>query len=168
MSKTKALPTHDEDQAIAVAHALRSSPRKLNLVAASIRGQHVAHALNLLAFNRRRIAQTVRKVLQSAIANAENNHGLDVDRLVVSEASVGRAFALKRFHARGRGRGASIEKPYSHLRIIVTAEDDENGLGRKASGRRAARADAGAPKAKKAEHKKTADASSDQQQQAGA
>ena len=86
------------------------TPRKLNLVAGLIRGKSAQAALAELAFSRRRIAGEVQKVLQSAIANAENNHQLDVDKLYVAEASVGRAFALKRFHARARGRGASVRE----------------------------------------------------------
>lgn len=109
-----------EKGALAKANALRTSARKLNLVAASIRGKPAAAALVQLRFEKRHIAQEVRKVLQAAVANAENNHNLDVDRLIVSEAWVGRAFVMKRFHARGRGRSAGIEKPFSNLTIVVT------------------------------------------------
>jgi large subunit ribosomal protein L22 len=98
---------------------IRVSPRKLNLVAAAIRGMKVDQALTYLAFSRKRIAVDVRKALASAVANAENNHGLDVDLLVVSHAYVGPAMKLKRFHARGRGKASSIEKPFSHLSIVV-------------------------------------------------
>lgn len=105
--------------ALAKASALRTSARKLNLVAASIRGKTAAVALTQLAFEKRRIAVEVKKVLQAAVANAENNHGLDVDKLYVAEAWVGRAFVMKRFHARGRGRSAGIEKPFSNLTIVV-------------------------------------------------
>jgi len=108
-----------DTQALAVGRLLRISPRKLNLVAGSIRGKSAAAALAELTFSRRRIAQDVKKVLQSAIANAENNHQLDVDRLVVKEASVGKSFVMKRFHARGRGRAARVTKPFSHLTIVV-------------------------------------------------
>jgi large subunit ribosomal protein L22 len=108
-----------DNEAKAVARMLRVSPRKLNLVAALIRGKPVDTALADLEFSRKRIAGDVKKCLESAIANAENNHDLDVDDLVVAEAHVGKAFVLKRFHARARGRGARIEKPFSHLTIVV-------------------------------------------------
>jgi large subunit ribosomal protein L22 len=114
-----------DNQAKAIGYNIRVSPRKLNLVAQSIRGKRVEHALNMLAFSRKRIALNVKKVLQSAIANAENNHDLDVDDLVVSEASVGKNMVLKRFHARARGRGASVEKPFSQITIIVEEKREE-------------------------------------------
>ena len=98
---------------------LRVSPQKLNLVAGLIRGKKVATALADLEFSRKRIARDVRKCLESAIANAENNHDLDVDDLVVVEAFVGKALVMKRFHARARGRAGRIEKPFSNLTIIV-------------------------------------------------
>ncbi len=98
---------------------LRVSPRKLNLVAGLIRNRPAAQAVATLTFSKRRIAGDVKKVLQSAIANAENNHSLDVDRLVVTRAEVGRAVVMRRFHARGRGRSARVEKWFSHLRIVV-------------------------------------------------
>src|SRR5665213_3572639 len=119
MSKKAAPRRLAETEASAYAHAIRVSAQKLNIVAATIRGKPAAAALNELAFSPRRIARDVRKVLQSAIANAENNHQLDVDRLFVKEATVGRAFGLKRFHARGRGRSARIEKHFAHLTVIV-------------------------------------------------
>ena len=106
-------------QARAVGRNIRISPRKLNLVAQSIRGKSAETALATLTFSRKRIGREVKKVLQSAIANAENNHDLDVDDLVVSEASVGRNLVMKRFHARARGRGARIEKPFSQVTIVV-------------------------------------------------
>ena len=112
----RALP---ENEAKAVARMLRVSPQKLNLVAQLIRGKKVATALADLEFSRKRIARDVRKCLESAIANAENNHDLDVDDLVVKEAYVGKALVLKRFHARARGRGARILKPFSNLTIVV-------------------------------------------------
>ena len=96
---------------------MRTSPRKLNLVAQTIRGKSAASALAELTFSHRRIARDVKKVLQAAIANAENNHQLDVDRLYVKEATVGRAFVLKRFHTRGRGRSARVEKHFAHLTV---------------------------------------------------
>ncbi|CEJ13267.1 50S ribosomal protein L22 [Phreatobacter sp. AB_2022a] len=108
-----------DNEAKAIARMLRVSPRKLNLVAALIRGKPVDTALADLEFSRKRIAGAVRKCLESAIANAENNHDLDVDDLIVAEAHVGKAMVLKRFHARARGRGARIEKPFSHLTIVV-------------------------------------------------
>ena len=114
-----------DNEASAFLRALRTSPRKLNLVAASIRGKAAQAALAELTFSRRRIAQDVKKVLQAAIANAENNHQLDVDRLVVTEATAGRAFALKRFHARGRGRSARVEKHYANLRVVVSEREEE-------------------------------------------
>lgn len=110
--------------ALAKAKAVRSSARKLNLVAASIRGKEAAAALTQLRFEKRRVAQEVRKVLQAAVANAENNHNLDVDRLYVAEAWVGRSFVLKRFHARGRGRSSGIEKPFSNLTIVVKQREE--------------------------------------------
>jgi large subunit ribosomal protein L22 len=108
-----------ENEAKAFARTLRTSPRKLNLVAQTIRGKDAGSALAELAFSRRRIAGDVRKVLQAAIANAENNHQLDVDRLFVAEAWVGRTFVVKRFQARARGRVGHIEKPYANLTVVV-------------------------------------------------
>jgi large subunit ribosomal protein L22 len=112
----RALP---ENEAKAVARMLRVSPQKLNLVAQLIRGKKASAALADLEFSRKRISKEVRKCLESAIANAENNHDLDVDDLVVSQAFVGKALVLKRFHARARGRGARILKPFSNLTIVV-------------------------------------------------
>ena len=112
----RALP---ENEAKAVARMLRVSPQKLNLLAQLIRGKKAATALAELEFSRKRISTEVKKCLESAIANAENNHDLDVDDLVVSQAFVGKALALKRFHARARGRGARILKPFSNLTIVV-------------------------------------------------
>ncbi|HZB37524.1 MAG TPA: 50S ribosomal protein L22 [Beijerinckiaceae bacterium] len=112
----RALP---DNEAKAVARMLRVSPQKLNLVAQLIRGKKVATALADLEFSRKRISREVRKCLESAIANAENNHDLDVDDLVVKEAFVGKALVLKRFHARARGRGARILKPFANLTIVV-------------------------------------------------
>ena len=114
-----------ETEAQAYARAIQVSARKLNIVAQSIRGLRASAALNELTFSRRRIAGDVRRVLQAAIANAENNHQLDVDRLVVKEASVGRAFTLKRFHARGRGRSARVEKHYANLLVVVREREEE-------------------------------------------
>ncbi|MDJ1157295.1 50S ribosomal protein L22 [Chelatococcus sp. SYSU_G07232] len=108
-----------DNEARAVTRNLRVSPQKLNLVAALIRGKKVSTALADLEFSRKRISGDVKKTLESAIANAENNHDLDVDDLVVAEAFVGKALVMKRFHARARGRGARIEKPFSNLTIVV-------------------------------------------------
>jgi len=108
-----------ETEAKAYARAIKGSARKLNLVAETIRGKSANAALAELDFSLSRVAREVKKVLQAAIANAENNHQLDVDRLYVKEASVGRAFALKRFHARGRGRASRVEKYYANLTVIV-------------------------------------------------
>jgi large subunit ribosomal protein L22 len=112
----RALP---DNEAKAIARMIRVSPQKLNLVAQLIRGKKVSTALADLEFSRKRVAKDVRKCLESAIANAENNHNLDVDDLVVKEAYVGKALVLKRFHARARGRGARIEKPFANLTIVV-------------------------------------------------
>ena len=109
----------EDNEAKAVSKMLRISPQKLNLVAQMIRGKKVASALADLEFSRKRIAKDVRKCLESAIANAENNHDLDVDDLVVAEAHVGKALVIKRFAARGRGRVGKILKPFSHLTIVV-------------------------------------------------
>jgi large subunit ribosomal protein L22 len=109
---------------MAMARNLRTSPRKLNLVAASIRGLSAEQALQQLTFSRRRISNDVRKVLQSAIANAENNHQLDVDRLYVAEASVGKSFVMRRFRARARGRVGRLLKPWSRLTIVVREREE--------------------------------------------
>ncbi|MGU3576249.1 50S ribosomal protein L22 [Brucellaceae bacterium C25G] len=119
MGKAKAPRQLKDNEAKAVARTLRVSPQKLNLVAAMIRGKKVNAALADLEFSRKRIAGTVKKTLESAIANAENNHDLDVDALIVSEAYVGKSIVMKRFHVRGRGKASRIEKPFSHLTIIV-------------------------------------------------
>lgn len=108
-----------ENEALAVGRNIRTSPRKLNLVAQMIRGKDCSRALSELQFCRRRIAKDVKKVLESAIANAESNHQLDVDRLFVAEASVGKALVMKRFHARARGRAAQVQKFFSHLTVVV-------------------------------------------------
>ena len=125
MGKPHAERRLDDSEASAFLRALRISPQKLNLVAQTIRGKDAAAALAVLSFSRRRIAQEVRKVLQSAIANAENNHQLDVDRLYVKEATVGRAFVMKRFHTRGRGRSARVEKHFAHLTVVVRERAEE-------------------------------------------
>ena len=114
-----------DSEAQAIARNLRVSPRKLNLVAGLIRNRPASDAIATLTFSKRRIAKDVRKTLQSAIANAENNHQLDVDRLIVSRAEVGRAIVMRRFHARGRGRASRIEKWFSHLKIVVAERSQE-------------------------------------------
>ena len=121
-ARDRDLPDTD---AKAVARMLRVSPQKLNLVAQLIRGKKVAMALADLRFSQKRIATEVKKCLESAIANAENNHDLDVDELVVAEAFVGKALVLKRFHPRGRGRMGKILKPFSNLTIVVRQVQSE-------------------------------------------
>jgi len=125
MGKAKAPRQLKDNEAKAVARTLRISPQKLNLVAALIRGKKVNAALADLEFSRKRIAGTVKKTLESAIANAENNHNLDVDALVVAEAYVGKSIVMKRFHVRGRGRASRIEKPFSHLTIVVREAEEK-------------------------------------------
>ena len=119
MGKKAAARALSDNEALAVGNMIRVSPQKLNLVAGLIRGKPVEKALADLSFSKKRHAGDVKKVLQSAIANAENNHHLDVDQLVVSEASVGKSLVMKRFRARARGRVGKIMKPFSRLRIIV-------------------------------------------------
>jgi large subunit ribosomal protein L22 len=113
-----------DDEAMAYTKKLRTSPQKLNLVAASIRGKTCTAALAELTFSRRRIASDVKKTLESAIANAENNHDLDVDRLYVKEVSVGKDLVMKRMRPRAKGRGAKILKPFSNLRLIVREREE--------------------------------------------
>ena len=113
-----------ENEAKASAPMIRTSPRKLNLVAQLIRNKDAARAVADLTFSKRRVAGEVKKVLQAAIANAENNHQLDVDKLYVSSATVGKALVMKRFHARARGRGARVMKPFSNLTIIVREREE--------------------------------------------
>ena len=108
-----------DNEAMAISRMLRTSPQKLNLVAGLIRGKKVAHALSDLTFSKRRIAGDVKKCLQSAIANAENNHNLDVDSLIVAEAWVGKNLVMKRFASRARGRSSRILKPFSEITIVV-------------------------------------------------
>ena len=119
MGKAKRARVLKENEAQAVLHMVRTSPRKLNLVAQLIRGKKVSAALADLEFSQKRIAKSVRKTLQSAIANAENNHQLDVDNLVVAEAHVGKALVMKRFNPRARGRVGRIMKPFSNLTVVV-------------------------------------------------
>lgn len=124
MGKASAERRLADEEAMAKSTTIRVSPQKLNLVAASIRGKAASDAVADLTFSRRRIAQDVKKTLEAAIANAENNHQLDVDRLYVKEAYVGKSFTMKRFKARARGRGARILKPFSNLTIIVRERED--------------------------------------------
>ncbi len=119
MGKKATARTESATSAKSVTKNIRVSPRKLNLVAGTIRGRKIAAALAQLSFSPKRIALDVRKALQSAVANAENNHQLDVDRLIVKEAYVGNSFSMRRFHTRGRGRSSPIEKPFAHLTIVV-------------------------------------------------
>lgn len=119
MGKPQTARALKDNEAKAVTRNIRVSPQKLNLVAAMIRGKKVANALAELEFSRKRIAVDVRKTLQSAIANAENNHDLDIDDLIVAEAFVGKAMVMKRFTPRGRGRASRILKPFSHLTVVV-------------------------------------------------
>jgi len=126
MGKQAAERRLDDSEAMAVARNIRISSQKLNLVAAMIRGQSADKALATLTFSRRRISDVVKKALESAIANAENNHQLDVDRLYVKEAYVGKSFKMKRFRPRARGRVGRIEKPFSHLTVIVREREEQN------------------------------------------
>jgi large subunit ribosomal protein L22 len=119
MGKPKHERSLPDNEAKAISRNLRVSPQKLNLVAAMIRGKKVDKALAELEFSRKRIAGDVRKCVMSAVANAENNHGLDVNDLVVAEAWVGKNMVMKRFHARGRGKGARILKPFAEITVVV-------------------------------------------------
>ncbi|MBP6012223.1 MAG: 50S ribosomal protein L22 [Alphaproteobacteria bacterium] len=114
-----------DNEAQAIGRMIRTSQYKLNLVAGMIRGKKVERAIADLTFSNKRISNDVLKVLKSAVANAENNHNLDVDDLIVAQAWTGKDMVLKRFHARGRGRGASILKPFSELTIVVREEKQE-------------------------------------------
>ena len=125
MSKKKNVKRIAENEALSIAKNLRTSPQKLNLVAQTIRGQDAEKALNSLTFSRRRIAVDVKKALHSAVSNAENNHGLDVDRLFVKEAYVGKGLVMKRIKARARGRSSRILKPFSRLTIILKEKEDK-------------------------------------------
>ena len=124
MSKQPSERRLADNEAQAVGRALRIGAQKLNLVATSIRGHSVEDALSQLAFSKRRIAGDVRKIVQSAVANAENNHDLDVDRLYIAEATVGRAMVLKRWRPRARGRTARILKPFSNLTVVVREREE--------------------------------------------
>ena len=124
MGKTSAGRKVAENEAYAVLRNLRVSPQKLNLIATMIRGMDAEKALAALTFSRRRISDDVKKAVQSAIANAENNHQLDVDRLFIKEASVGKAITMRRFRPRARGRTGRIRKPFSHLTVIVSERQE--------------------------------------------
>jgi large subunit ribosomal protein L22 len=125
MGKASAPRRVADNEALAVGTTIRGSAQKLGLVAALIRGKKAEDALNILKFSTKGMAEDVRKVLASAIANAENNHNLDVDALFVAEASVGKALTMKRFMARGRGKSSRIVKPFSRLRIVVREREEE-------------------------------------------
>ncbi|GGE88842.1 MULTISPECIES: 50S ribosomal protein L22 [Sphingomonas] len=125
MSKSVSPRRVGEKEALAVATSVRGSPQKLNLVAALIRNRKASDALNILQFSTKAMAVDVRKCLASAIANAENNHNLDVDALVVKEASVGKGLVMKRFATRARGRSTQIIKPFSRVRIVVREQEAE-------------------------------------------
>jgi large subunit ribosomal protein L22 len=125
MSKPKAPRRVADNEALSVGTQIRGSAQKLNLVAAMIRNRKVGDAMNILQFSTKAMAVDARKVLASAIANAENNHNLDVDALVVAEASVGKSITMKRFHTRGRGKSTRILKPFSRLRIVVREQEEE-------------------------------------------
>lgn len=124
MGKAKSPRRVAENEALAVGTTIRGSAQKLGLVAALIRGKKAEEAMNILAFSKKAMAVDARKVLASAIANAENNHNLDVDALVVAEASVGKAITMKRFMTRARGRSSRILKPFSRLRIVVREQEE--------------------------------------------
>ncbi|MBA2920329.1 50S ribosomal protein L22 [Sphingomonas sp. MAH-20] len=124
MGKQSAPRRVDDKEALAVGTTIRGSAQKLNLVAGLIRGKKAGDAMNILQFSPKAMAVEVRKVLASAIANAENNHNLDVDALVVKEASVGKSISMKRFATRARGRSARIVKPFSRLRIVVREQEE--------------------------------------------
>jgi len=123
MGKEKNKRRELDNEAKVILRNVRVSPQKLNLVAQMIRKQPVSKALSILQFSKRRISNDVEKALRSVIANAENNHSLDIDKLVVKEAYVGKGVVMKRFHARARGRGAKIIKPYSHLTILLSEQE---------------------------------------------
>ena len=124
MSKQSAPRRVGEKEALAVGNTIRGSAQKLNLVAQLIRGRKVGDALNILKFSTKGMAEPVYKVLASAIANAENNHNLDVDSLVVAEASVGKSISLKRFATRARGKSTRIVKPFSRIRVVVREQEE--------------------------------------------
>ncbi len=124
MGKAKSPRRVADNEALAVGTQIRGSAQKLNLVAELIRGKKAEEAMNILSFSKKAMAKDASKVLASAIANAENNHDLDVDALVVAEASVGKSITMKRFHTRGRGKSTRILKPFSKLRIVVREQEE--------------------------------------------
>ncbi len=124
MGKTAAPRRVGDNEALAVGTTIRGSAQKLNLVAALIRGKRVEDAMNILSFSKKAMADDARQVLASAIANAENNHNLDVDSLVVAEASVGKSISLKRFATRARGKSTRIVKPFSRIRVVVREQEE--------------------------------------------
>ncbi len=124
MGKSSSPRRVGDNEALSVGTTIRGSAQKLNLVAGLIRGKKVEDAMNILSFSSKAMAVEARKVLASAIANAENNHNLDVDSLVVAEASVGKAITMKRFTTRARGRSSQILKPFSRLRIVVREQEE--------------------------------------------
>ena len=125
MGKEKSPRRVADNEALSVGKQIRGSAQKLNLVAALIRGRKVEDAMIILTFSKKSLAVDVRKVLASAVANAENNHNLDVDALVIQEASVGKSISMKRWHARGRGKSTRIVKPFSRIRIVVREQEEE-------------------------------------------
>ena len=124
MSQTKNQRRVNDKEALAICHSIRTSPRKLNLVAQTIRGMSASKAVAELSFSKKRIAKVALTVLQSAIANAENNHQLNIDKLFVKAAYVGKGLVMKRMNARGRGRGARILKPFSNMTIVVAEREE--------------------------------------------
>ena len=126
MIKQKNLRREKDDEAKVVLKNVRTSPQKLNLVLQMIRNKKADKAINILQFSQKRISKDVEKALKSVISNAENNHSLDIDKLYIKEAYVGKGMVMKRFHARARGRGARILKPFSHLTIILKEKTGEN------------------------------------------
>ncbi len=158
MGKPKRERSLANNEAKAVTKSLRVSPRKLNLVAGLIRGKKVDHALADLEFSRKRIAQDVRKCVMSAVANAENNHGLDVNELVVAEAHVGKNLVMKRFHARARGRAGGILRPFSQITVIVREKEEEKTAkpAKKKAASKAAKPEVGAKEKKAAKPAKAA------------
>src|SRR5918997_5872609 len=124
MAEEKAPRRVADNEALAVGTTIRGSAQKLNFVAGLIRGKKAEEAMNILSFSKKAMAVDARKVLASAIANAENNHNLDVDALVVSEASVGKSITMKRFATRARGRSSRIVKPFSRLRVVVREQEE--------------------------------------------
>ena len=158
MGKPKRERSLANNEAKAVTKTLRVSPRKLNLVAGLIRGKKVDHALADLEFSRKRIAQDVRKCVMSAVANAENNHGLDVNELIIAEAHVGKNLVMKRFHARGRGRAGGILRPFSQITVIVREKEEEKSAkpAKKKAASKAAKPEVGAKEKKAAKPAKAA------------